>query len=124
MSTCGTTQETLEVNCFSTQTLSGNCLHVDVASANKCLKTDSVVDGTANHEVSKHPWLDSVCACNNMVFQFSQIGMVFMPINSIEEGCTARGDACRRTIRRCRGTGRSRSTRRRRNRGTRRRRNR
>ena len=94
-------------------------MHAGVMSGNKCLGTNSVVFGTTNLGASKHPWLESVCTCNNMIFQFSQIDTMFTPMNSIEEGHQTRGDTYRGTRRRCRGTRRSRRTRRRQNRWTR-----
>ena len=80
-------QETLEACHFDAQTLSGNCPHTDVASADKHLEVCSVVDGTANFGTSECSWLDGAYICNNMVFQFSWIDMVFAPINSIVERC-------------------------------------
>ena len=66
-----------------------------VVSTDKCLKMNSVDDGTTNLGVSKCPWLDSVDTCTGMVFQFSRIDTVPVPINAIEEGHKTRGDTHR-----------------------------
>ena len=43
-----TAKKALEANGFSTQSLSGNGLHVGVASAHEGLETNSMIDVTAN----------------------------------------------------------------------------
>ena len=65
-----TIEKTLEAHGFSTQTLSGNGLHVSGTSAHKGLETNSVVNGTANLRTVEDPRLNGVGTGNDIVLQF------------------------------------------------------
>ena len=62
-----TVKEALEAHGFSTQSLSGNCSHVGVASTHEGLETDSVINITTNLRAIEQPRLDGVRTCNDVI---------------------------------------------------------